>query len=85
MMDEKDFDKASQIVDKVGDFLTEENLEVAVVLSVLVSMLVSTALSQANMSGVQLLRLLSQAVEKYEDEVKLREENNVKTDSRTTH
>lgn len=37
-----------------------------VVMSVLVSMLISTALSQTNMSPVELIRLFSQAVEKYE-------------------
>ena len=57
-------EKAQQIADKIGNVLTEEKLELEVVMSVLVSMLVATALNQANMSGVQLLRLFSQAVEK---------------------
>ena len=77
--------KAESIADRVGDLLTEEKLEIEVVMSVLISMMVSTALNQAGMTGVQLLRLLGQAVEKYEDAEKLMEEENVKIDSRTTH
>jgi hypothetical protein len=58
--------KAQSVANRVGDLLTEENIEVEVVMSVLVSMLISTALSQTNMSPVELIRLFSQAVEKYE-------------------
>jgi len=77
--------KAEQLADKVGDVLTMEKIEIEVVMSVLVSMLVSTAISQAGMTGVELLRLFSQAVEKYEDATKLMEKDDVQTDSRTTH
>jgi len=77
--------KAEQLADKVGDVLTMEKIELEVVMSVLISMLVSTALSQANMTGVELLRLFSQAVEKYEDATKKEESNDVEIDSRTTH
>ena len=78
--------KAEQIADRVGDLLTMEKLEIEVVMSVLVSMLVSTALNQANMSGVQLLRLLSQAVEKYEDATNEEsEEEDEQVISGTTH
>lgn len=77
--------KAEQLADKVGDVLTMEKIELEVVMSVLISMLVSTAINQAGMSGVELLRLLSQAVEKYEDATKLMEKDDVQTDSRTTH
>jgi hypothetical protein len=48
-------------------------------------MLVSTAFNQTNMTGVELVRLFVQAVEKYEDAIKLREENDEQIDSRTTH
>jgi hypothetical protein len=78
--------KAEELADKVGDLLTMENIELEVVMSVLVSMLVSTALNQANMSGVQLLRLLSQAVEKYEDAINEEsEEEDEQVISGTTH
>jgi hypothetical protein len=77
--------KAEQLADKVGDVLTMEKIEIEVVMSVLVSMLVLTAISQAGMTGVELLRLFSQAVEKYEDATKLMEKDDVQTDSRTTH
>lgn len=62
-------EKAEQIADRIGDLLTEEKLELEVVMSVFVSMLVSTAMGQAGMSGLQLVRLFSQAVEKYEDAI----------------
>lgn len=78
--------KAEKLADKVGDLFTMENIELEVVMSVLVSMLVSTALNQANMSGVQLLRLLSQAVEKYEDAINEEsEEEDEQVISGTTH
>ena len=79
--------KAEKLTDKVGDLFTEENIEIEVVLSVLVSMLVSTALTQANMTGVELLRLFSQAVEVYEDGMKKleEEEDDEQAISRTTH
>ena len=83
MMDVKE--KAEQLADKVGDLLTMEKIELEVVLSVLVSMLVSTSMGQANMTGVQLLRLLSQAVEKYEDHIKESEEDDEQVISGTTH
>jgi hypothetical protein len=83
MMDVKE--KAEQLADKVGDLLTMEKIELEVVLSVLVSMLVSTAMNQANMTGVQLLRLLSQAVEKYEEHTKESEEDDEQVISGTTH
>jgi len=60
------YEKAESVASRVGDLLTEEKIEVEVVMSVLVSMLISTALSQTNMSPVELIRLFSQAVEKYE-------------------
>ena len=78
-------EKAQQIADKIGNVLTEEKLELEVVMSVLVSMLVATALNQANMSGVQLLRLFSQAVEKYEDHNQESEEEDEQVISRATH
>lgn len=79
-------EKAQQIADKIGNVLTEEKLELEVVMSVLVSMLVATALNQANMSGVQLLRLFSQAVEKYEDAINEEsEEEDEQVISRATH
>ena len=79
-------EKAQQIADKIGNVLTEEKLELEVVMSVLVSMLVATALNQANMSGVQLLRLFSQAVEKYEDATNEEsEEEDEQVISRATH
>jgi hypothetical protein len=77
--------KAENVADRVGDLLTEENIEIEVVMSVLVSMLVSTALNQAGMTGVQLLRLLGQAVEKYEDATKEMEEKDEQVISRATH
>ena len=83
MMDVKE--KAEQLADKVGDLLTMEKIELEVVLSVLVSMLVSTSMGQANMTGVQLLRLISQAVEKYEDHIKESEEDDEQVISGTTH
>jgi hypothetical protein len=78
-------EKAEQLADKVGNLLTEEKIEIEVVLSVLVSMLVSTALNQANMSGVQLLRLFTQAVEKYEEHIKESEEEDEQVIGGTTH
>ena len=79
-------EKAEQLADKVGDLLTMEKIELEVVMSVLVSMLVSTALNQANMSGVELLRLFAQAVEKYEDAINQeREEEDEQVISGTTH
>jgi hypothetical protein len=78
--------KAEQIAGKVGDVFTEEELEIEVVLSVLVSMLVSTAMGQAGMSGLQLVRLFSQAVEKYEEATNQeREEEYEQVISGTTH
>jgi hypothetical protein len=79
--------KAEKLADKVGDLFTQENIEIEVVLSVLVSMLASTALTQANMTGVELLRLFSQAVETFEDGMKKleKEENDEQVNSRTTH
>jgi hypothetical protein len=79
--------KAEQLADKVGDVLTMEKIELEVVMSVLISMLVSTAISQANMTGVELLRLFSQAVEKYEEATNQMEKeiDDEQTDSRTTH
>lgn len=79
--------KAESVADRVGSLLTEENIEIEVVMSVLVSMLVSTALNQANMTGVELLRLFSQAVEKYEDATNQMEKeiDDEQIDSRTTH
>ena len=84
-MDEKDFQQAEQLVDAIGNMLTEEKIEVPIVLSALVSMLVSTALNQTSMNGIQLIRLFSQAVEKYEDETQLRKEDDEQADGRTTH
>jgi hypothetical protein len=78
-------EKAERIADRVGNLLTEEKLELEVVMSVLVSMLVSTALSQAGMTGLQLVRLFSQAVEKYEDHNKESEEEDEQVISRATH
>jgi hypothetical protein len=77
--------KAEWIADRVGDLLIEENLEIEVVMSVLISMMVSTALNQAGMTGVQLLRLLGQAVEKYEDATNEKESNDEQIISGTTH
>jgi hypothetical protein len=77
--------KAESVADRVGDLLTEEKIEIEVVMSVLVSMLVSTALNQAGMTGVQLLRLLGQAVEKYEDTIEEMEEEDEQVISRATH
>jgi len=77
--------KAESVADRVGNLLTEENLEIEVVMSVLISMMVSTALNQANMTGVQLLRLLGQAVEKYEDATNEKESNDEQIISGTTH
>jgi hypothetical protein len=85
MMTESEFEKAGQLVDKIGNLFTEENIEVAVVLSTLVSMLVSTAFNQTNMTGVELVRLFVQAVEKYEDAMKLKEIADEQADGRTTH
>jgi hypothetical protein len=86
MMTQEDLQiKAEQLADRVGDLFTKENIEIEVVMSVLVSMLVSTALSQADMSGVQLLRLFSQAVEKYEDHNEESEEEDEQVISRATH
>ena len=78
-------EKAKLVADRVGDLLTEEKLELEVVMSVFVSLLVSTALSQAGMTGVQLLRLFSQAVEKYEDHNEESEEEDEQVISRATH
>ena len=78
-------EKAEEVADKIGNLLTEEKLELEVVMSVFVSLLVSTALNQANMSGVQLLRLFSQAVEKYEEHNEESEEEDEQIISRTTH
>ena len=79
--------QADELKDKVGDLFTQENIEIEVVMSVLVSMLASTALTQANMTGVELLRLFSQAVEAFEDGMKNleKEENDEQVISRTTH
>lgn len=77
--------KAEQLADKMGDLLTEEKTPIEVVMSVFVSLLVTTALNQAGMTGVQLLRLLGQAVEKYEDHTKEMEEKDEQVISRATH
>jgi hypothetical protein len=79
--------KAEELADKVGDLFTEENIEIDVVLSVLLSMLISTSLMQANMTGVELLRLFSQAVETFEDNMKQleKEMDDEQAISRTTH
>lgn len=86
MKHEELLNQADELRDKVGDLFTETNIELGVVMSVLVSMMVSTAIEQANMTPVELIRLFSQAVEKYEDNLKEEvEEENVEIDSRTTH
>jgi hypothetical protein len=79
--------KAEELADKVGDLFTEENIEIEVVLSVLLSMFISTSLMQANMTGVELLRLFSQAVETFEDNMKQleKEMDDEQAISRTTH
>jgi len=50
-------------------------------------MLVSTAIEQANMTPIELVRLFSQAVESYEDSKKKleKEEEDGEVISRTTH
>ena len=78
--------QAEELKDKVGDIFTETNIELGVVMSVLVSMMVSTAIEQANMTPVELIRLFSQAVESYEDNRKEeKEEEDEQVISRTTH
>jgi hypothetical protein len=78
--------QADELRDKVGDLFTKTNIELGVVMSVLVSMLVSTAVEQANMTPVELIRLFSQAVESYEDNRKEeKEEEDEQVISRTTH
>jgi hypothetical protein len=76
--------QAEALKDKVGDIFTETNTELGVVLSVLVSMLVSTALDQADMTPIELVRLFSQAIEKYED-TREREQDDEQIISGTTH
>ena len=87
MKKDKVVEQAEVLRDKVGDIFTETNVELGVVMSVLVSMLVATAINQAGMTGVELLRLFSQAVESYEDANNQieKEMNDVQADSRTTH
>ena len=80
--------KASILADKVGELFTQEPIEIAVAMSVLMSLTVSTGLNQAGMTGTELIRLFAQGVEKYED-AKLNEEESEEDDgeviSRTTH
>jgi hypothetical protein len=80
-------EQAEDLKDKVGDLFTETNIELGVVLSVLVSMLVDTAISQADMTPVELIRLFASAVESYEDGMKKleKERNDEQVISRTTH
>ena len=80
--------KAEILADAVGELFTKEPVEVAVAMSVLMSLTVSTGLNQAGMTGTELIRLFAQGVEKYED-AKLNEEESEEDDgeviSRTTH
>lgn len=79
-------EQAEDLKDKVGNVFTETNVELGLVMSVLVSMLVSTAIDQAHMTPVELVRLFSQAVEAFEDNKKLeKEEDDEQVISRTTH
>ena len=80
-------EQAEDLKDKVGDLFTETNIELGVVMSVLVSMLVDTAISQADMTPVELIRLFASAVESYEDGMKKleKERNDEQVISRTTH
>jgi hypothetical protein len=79
-------EQADALKDKVGDLFTETNIELGVVMSVLVSMLVATAIEQAKMTPIELVRLFSQAVESYEDSNKEEsEEEDEQVISRTTH
>jgi len=80
-------EQAEVLKDQVGDLFTQTNIELGVVLSVLVSMLVSTAIEQARMTPVELIRLFASAVESYEDGIKNleKEEDDEQAISRTTH
>jgi len=85
-MSKKDLiEKAEKLADEVGDIFTKETTEIEVVMSVLVSMLVSTAIGQANMTPIELVRLFSQAVEKYDGANKEMEKDDGEVISRTTH
>ena len=78
-------EQAEALKDKVGNLFTETNIELGVVMSVLVSMLVATAIEQGGMTPVELIRLFAQAVEKYEDHNEESEEEDEQVISGTTH
>ena len=63
-------EKSSRLADRVGELFTEEDIEIGVVMSVLLSLTVDTGLGQAGMTGTELIRLFAQGVEKYEDSKK---------------
>jgi len=83
--------RANELKDKIGDLLSEADIEVGLALTVLVAMTVDTAMKQAEIPPHELIRMLAQSVckahEVMEEEELLKDEgeSNEQTISRTTH
>jgi len=84
--------KANVLKDKIGDLLSEADIEVGLALTVLVAMTVDTALKQANIEPHELIRMLAQSVCKAQEVIEEEElldneegEDDGETISRTTH
>jgi len=84
--------RANELKDKIGDLLSEADIEVGLALTVLVAMTVDTALKQANIPPHELIRMLAQSVCKAQEVIEEEEllddeegEDDGETISRTTH
>jgi hypothetical protein len=82
--------KANELKDKIGDLLSEADIEVGLALTVLTAMTVDTALKQASLPPHELIRMLAMSVckahELLEEELDDEEgEDDEQTISRTTH
>jgi hypothetical protein len=83
--------KANVLKDKIGDLLSEADIEVGLALTVLVAMTADTALKQAQIPPHELIRMLAQSVCKAQEVIEEEElddeegEDDEQTISRTTH
>lgn len=94
MLDKKEtkrmLKQANELKDKIGDLLSEADIEIGLALTVLVAMTVDTGLKQASIPPHEFIRMLAQSVckaqEVLEDELEEDEgEDDGETISRTTH
>jgi len=95
MLDKKEtkamLKKANELKDKIGDLLSEADIEVGLALTVLVAMTVDTALKQAHIEPHELIRMLAMSVCKAQEVIEEEEllndegEEDGEAISRTTH